>query len=136
MVPRLASPNRFLVAAWQVAHFLRFAEFVEGSPHLTEQEVMQYSTWSSEDSEESDRYGHDDSTEEAEEERVGREERVPLGHRFRCLLCREPALQLGHRFTCNLCGFRRSEVSGHQLVCFPLRLGIEGDSCEKQANAG
>jgi len=29
----------------------RFAEFVDGSPHLTEEEVMSYSTWSSDDEE-------------------------------------------------------------------------------------
>jgi len=32
-----------------VANPSRFAEFVEGSPHLTEEEVMTYSTWSSDD---------------------------------------------------------------------------------------
>ena len=97
-------------------YLARFAQFVDGSPHVTEEEVMQYSTWDSDSGEE--RYGvqeqQDSSTEEEEEE----EEEVAAGHRFWCPLCLEEEVeegrQLGHRFTCTLCGFNRAEVKSWQ----------------------
>ena len=33
-------------------YLARFAQFVDGSPHVTEEEVMQYSTWDSDSGEE------------------------------------------------------------------------------------
>ena len=78
----------------------RFAEFVDGSPHLTEEEVMTYSTWSSDD--EDRRYA--DHPDHLAEEMTDDEEVVfELGHRFWCPLC--IPLQPGHRFTCGLCAF-------------------------------
>ena len=87
---------------------------MDGSPHVTEEEVMKYSTWDSDSGEE--RYGgvqeqQDSSTEEEKEE----EEVVVAGHRFWCPLCLEEeeveeGRELGHRFTCTLCGFNRAEV--------------------------
>ena len=39
--------------------FHRFAEFVEGSPHLTENEVMEYSHWEYNTDDEDDGDNHD-----------------------------------------------------------------------------
>jgi len=73
----------------------RFAEFVDGSPHLTEEEVMTYSTWSSDD--EDRRYT--DLPDDLFEEMTDDEEVVvELGHRFWCPLC--VPLQPGHRDQC------------------------------------
>ena len=46
---------------------LRFAEFIEGSPHLTEGEVMEYSHWeyNTDDDEDSDLYTDDEEAEAA-----------------------------------------------------------------------
>ena len=87
----------------------RFAEFVDGSPHLTEEEVMTYSTWSSED--EDRRYT--DLPDDLFEEMTDDEEVViELGHRFWCSLC--APLQPGHRFTCRVCAFHSK---GEVLPC-------------------
>ena len=87
----------------------RFAEFVDGSPHLTEEEVMTYSTWSSDG--EDRRYT--DLPDDLFEEMTDDEEVViELGHRFRCPLC--APLQPGHRFTCGVCAFHSK---GEVLPC-------------------
>ena len=46
---------------------LRFAEFIEGSPHLTEGEVMEYSHWeyNTDDDDDSDLYTDDEEAEAA-----------------------------------------------------------------------
>ena len=46
---------------------LRFAEFIEGSPHLTEGEVMEYSHWeyNTDDDASSDLYTDDEEAEAA-----------------------------------------------------------------------
>ena len=80
----------------------RFAEFVDGSPHLTEEEVMSYSTWSSDDEE--DRRYTDLPDHLFEEMTDDEEEMTELGHRFWCSLC--APIHLGHRFTCGLCAFQ------------------------------
>ena len=80
----------------------RFAEFVDGSPHLTEEEVMSYSTWSSDDEE--DRRYTDLPDHLFEEMTDDEEEMIELGHRFWCSLC--APIHLGHRFTCGLCAFQ------------------------------
>jgi len=45
----------------------RFAEFVDGSPHLTEEEVMTYSTWSSDDEDRRDQCTEDEESDEGSE---------------------------------------------------------------------
>lgn len=49
----------------------RFAEFVDGSPHLTEEEVMTYSTWSSEDEDRRDQCTEDEESDNAVESSEG-----------------------------------------------------------------
>ena len=88
----------------------RFAEFVDGSPHLTEEEVMTYSTWSSDDD---DRRYTDHPDDLVEEMTDDEEVVVELGHRFWCPLC-APLLQSGHRFTCGVCAFHSK---GEVLPC-------------------
>ena len=75
----------------------RFAEFVDGSPHLTEEEVMTYSTWSSDD--EDRRYTDlpdDLFAEMTDDEEVV----VELGHRFWCPLCAPFNLDTGSLAGC------------------------------------
>lgn len=43
----------------------RFAEFVDGSPHVTEEEVMTYSTWSSDEEERRDQCTEDEESDDA-----------------------------------------------------------------------
>ena len=40
-------PNLTTASSLIIVIHLRFAEFIEGSPHLTEGEVMEYSHWES-----------------------------------------------------------------------------------------
>ena len=75
---------------------------MDGSPHLTEEEVMSYSTWSSDDEE--DRRYTDLPDHLFEEMTDDEEEMTELGHRFWCTLC--APIHLGHRFTCGLCAFQ------------------------------
>ena len=53
---------------WSIYNSLfRFAEFIEGSPHLTEGEVMEYSHWeyNTDDDEDNDLYTDDEEAEAA-----------------------------------------------------------------------
>jgi len=50
--------------------YRRFAEFMEGSPHLTESEVMEYSHWeyNTDDDEDDDIYTDDEEADAASDE--------------------------------------------------------------------
>ena len=102
MVTKVRNPGRLVSFLYLLSNQFRFAEFVDGSPHLTEEEVMSYSTWSSDDEE--DRRYTDLPDHLFEEMTDDEEEMTELGHRFWCSLC--APIHLGHRFTCGLCAFQ------------------------------
>jgi len=83
LVTRLRSPGRF-------------AEFVEGGSHVTEEEVEGHRGWVSE-AEMTDTTDCDISYDTSDNESIPAE----LGHRFSCFLCNEKLL--GHRFSCAQC---------------------------------
>ena len=74
----------------------RFAEFVEGGSHVTEEEVEGHRGWVSE-AEVTDTTDCDISYDTSDNESIP----VELGHRFSCFLSNEKLL--GHRFSCALC---------------------------------
>ena len=84
LVTRLRSPGRF-------------AEFVEGGSHVTEEEVEGHNVWVSE-AELTDTTDCDISYDTSDNESIPAE---LLGHRFSCFLCNEKLL--GHRFSCPQC---------------------------------
>jgi len=97
------SPER---NAWQLVSRLnkpaRFAEFVEGGSHVSEEEAEEHRRWVC-DEDISDTTDFDtslDITDVRDTSEVD-EDPIELGHRFSCFFCNDKLL--GHRFSCAHC---------------------------------
>eukprot|EP00092_Neocalanus_flemingeri_P030307 GFUD01032900.1.p1 GENE.GFUD01032900.1~~GFUD01032900.1.p1 ORF type:complete len:447 (+),score=91.06 GFUD01032900.1:344-1684(+) len=77
----------------------RFAQFVEGGSHVTEEEAIEHRNWVSDD----ETTDHDSTGEDTDMNDTNDTEESPIepGHRFSCFLCNDKLL--GHRFSCALC---------------------------------
>ena len=83
----------------------RFAEFVEGSSHVTEEEVEEHRQWVSDeettDTNDRDTSGGDIDVRDITDTSDAEDNPIEPGHRFSCFLCNDKLL--GHRFSCAFC---------------------------------